>query len=328
MLPENVQFHFLMIGYRQALSLLLLALAIISIQTSLNLFGNERQVFWRESRHYSIFAYLVGKSLAQLPITCALPFFYTLFSYQLLRPYAPFQSVYLIFLLMQWVGEGWGQLISLQLNSSRQLAGGVIALLSTVVSGSFPLLGGMGIAFNAVSYLSFVRWGMVALLSVEFAPWYSGEPMFTKAGGAHLGCCALPPGFLANATVPHGRMPASLPSKCSGSTSRPPNSQHDLDDVMRNQYGYTAWFEPLFRMDWANTPTAAQGAPPSPPIRGLPIDLYPLPGSDAYLDASAGSRTSAPGFSNSALCAMVAIGIGVRFLVYLSLRFMDRGRRR
>ena len=182
--PEAYQFHAILMGYRQALSLLLLASAIIAIQTSLNVFGAERPVFWRESRHYSIFAYLLGKSIAQLPLTCAYPFFYTVFFYQLLRPYAPFQSFYFVFLLMQWVGEGIGQLISLQLNSSRQLAGGVVALLCVVVTGSFPLLNGMGTFFNAISYLSFCRWGMVALLSVEFAPWYSGEPDFTNP---HLG---------------------------------------------------------------------------------------------------------------------------------------------
>ena len=58
---------------------------------------------------------------------------------------------------MHWVGEGFGQLISLQLNSSRQLAGGVCALVCTVLTGSFPLLQGLGLLFNMLSWLSFVR---------------------------------------------------------------------------------------------------------------------------------------------------------------------------
>ena len=95
--------------------------------------------------------------------------------FQLLRPHAPFQAFYLLFLALQWVGEGLGQLISLQLNASRQLAGGVAALLLTVLTGCFPLLSGLGPLFNWLSYLSFVRWGMVALLSLEFAPWYEGD---------------------------------------------------------------------------------------------------------------------------------------------------------
>ena len=239
---EKAQFHGIRVGYAQALTLALLAVAIISIQVapdaashshapsfapchlhrevrrtrahvhaharvhahaqvSLNLFGGERPVFWRESRHYSIAAYLIGKNLAFLPLTATYPFFFLTFFFQLVRPYAPFQAYYLILLLVQWAGEGvgerisiqtpmpdlaspprhgsplaWavraqvGQLISLQLNSSRQLAGGIAALICTVLTGSFPLLKDIGGFVSVLSYGSFCRWGMVALLSVECAP--------------------------------------------------------------------------------------------------------------------------------------------------------------
>ena len=45
-----------------------------------------------------------------------------LFYFQLVRPYAPFQSFYVALLLVQWAGEGIGQLISIQINASRQIA--------------------------------------------------------------------------------------------------------------------------------------------------------------------------------------------------------------
>lgn len=144
-------------------------------QVSLNMLGGERPVFWRESRHFSMVAYLIGKNLAQLPFTFAYPFFFLSFFYQLLRPYAPFQSFYLVLVLVQFAGEGVGQLISLLLTSSRQLAGGIAALLFTVLTGSFPLLQDMGQAFQILSYISPCRWGMSALLSLEFAPWYTGD---------------------------------------------------------------------------------------------------------------------------------------------------------
>ena len=35
---------------------------------------------------------------------------------------------------------------------------------------------GMGLFMKIVSYLSFCRWGMVALFSIELAPWYYGDP--------------------------------------------------------------------------------------------------------------------------------------------------------
>ena len=48
-------------------------LPLWSLQVSLNLFGAERTVFWRESRHHSLVAYVIGKNLAQLPLTLAYP---------------------------------------------------------------------------------------------------------------------------------------------------------------------------------------------------------------------------------------------------------------
>ena len=113
------------------ITLMLLAVAIISIQVTLNTFGAERTVFWRESRHYSVVAYTLGKNIAALPLSLAFPFFFLLFFYQLLRPYAPFQAFYFVLVLVHWAGEGLGQLVSLLLNSSRQLAGGVTALVVT-----------------------------------------------------------------------------------------------------------------------------------------------------------------------------------------------------
>ena len=52
------------------------------------MFGAERTVFWRESRHHSVLAYALGKNIAQLPLTIAYPFFLLLFFYQV-NPHAP-----------------------------------------------------------------------------------------------------------------------------------------------------------------------------------------------------------------------------------------------
>eukprot|EP00326_Haptolina_ericina_P006505 CAMPEP_0181220058 /NCGR_PEP_ID=MMETSP1096-20121128/28630_1 /TAXON_ID=156174 ORGANISM="Chrysochromulina ericina, Strain CCMP281" /NCGR_SAMPLE_ID=MMETSP1096 /ASSEMBLY_ACC=CAM_ASM_000453 /LENGTH=284 /DNA_ID=CAMNT_0023312527 /DNA_START=61 /DNA_END=915 /DNA_ORIENTATION=- len=128
----------------------------------------------------------------------AYPFFMLLFYYQKVRPYAPFQAFYLVLFLVQWVGEGIGQVISLQLNQSRQLAGGVAALLFTMLSGSFPLLPMSG-PFQILSSFSFVRWGMEGLVSVEYAPWFLGDPGYAyflddtgvQGGNAYGGCSPL-----------------------------------------------------------------------------------------------------------------------------------------
>ena len=68
---------------------------------AVNEYGGVRE----EERGYL----LLGKNVAHLPLTCAYPFFYVLYFYQLVRPYAPFHVFYLVFLLMQWVGEGLGR---------------------------------------------------------------------------------------------------------------------------------------------------------------------------------------------------------------------------
>jgi len=314
LLPEALQFHELALSYREALNLLLLACAIISIQVSLNLLGAERPVFWRESRYFSIGAYLLGKNLAHLPLTATYPFVFLLFAYQLIRPYAPFQAFYLVFLTVQWAGEGIGQLISLQLNSSRQLAGGIAALISTVLTGSFPLLSGMGLAVSIFSYLSICRWGMVALLSIEFAPWYLGDPTLHSQG-----CCAWPQP--ANTTpAPSNadtliRMLRELPTHCeTGATHLAPSSRQGVFELLNASYGYEAWVPRLLRL-------------PGAVNHSVVVDIYPLPGSVRATEPGRYHATD-PGFSQSAVAAMAMLGLGVRVLVYFSLRHLDRRRRR
>ena len=55
---------------------------------ALPLFGAERTVFWRESRHFSSLAYALGKWLAALPLTAIYPLVVLLFWYQLVQPAA------------------------------------------------------------------------------------------------------------------------------------------------------------------------------------------------------------------------------------------------
>ena len=185
---DRDEFHELSLQYTQAFTLSLLALAIISIQTALNAFGAERAVFWRESRHYSISAYCVGKNgrsaaLTLLPVRLlvALP-----------AAPPPVHALPLAVLHLRaraWAGEVAGQLISLHLNSSRQLAGGVAALLCTVLTGSFPMLDTLPQGIKYLSYASFVRWGMEGLVALEFDPWAYGEVWHGNGTRVPETCC-------------------------------------------------------------------------------------------------------------------------------------------
>lgn len=330
-LPGDIDsslFHGVWSGYEQALTLALLATAITSMQVSLNLLGAERPVFWRESRHYSVAAYLIGKNVAFLPLTMAYPFCFTVFLFQLVRPYAPFQAFYFVFLLVEWVGEGIGQFISILLNSSRQLAAGVAALLFTVLTGSFPLLSGMGTFFNVVSFSSLCRWGMVALYSIEFTPWYmGGAESYVNATGhlAPVGCCSLhtrsePFPYSDLIGILEGKPGASLPVQCERPSGNPPSSLQAVIEILSVRFGYNA--------------TVLN--PECPSCYGLP-DIYPLstmgitnprPSARPPPITSLGYTTADSRFSYSALFALVAIGLAFRALTLLLLVVMDRQRRR
>jgi len=325
---EVDQFMGVRMGYAQALTLSLLAMAIVSIQVSLNLFGAERPVFWRESRHFSIAAYTLGKNLAFLPLTLAYPFFFLLFFFQLLRPYAPFHAFYVVFLLVEWAGEGVGQLISLQLNASRQLAGGIAALIFTVLTGSFPLLSSLGLGFEIISYTSFCRWGMQALLSLEFTPWYVGNGGAYQDGtlpGGHgfRGCCRQS----LNDTIDIFLSATPLPStceascvgvhsfECTGYTGTMPTSNMSVYNVLAGAYGYVstplAWWYP-----------GTSGYPDVFP-------LYPTPQvGDALVEPPVNYTSGDMRFSQTSLLMLLAIGVVARFLVYLTLRVSDRKKRR
>ena len=304
---DEAQFFELNGAYVQALTLAVLAVAIISMQLSLNLFGAERPVYFRESRHYSVAAYCLGKNVAQLPLSLLYPFLFLAFYYQLLRPYSPFQAFYVVFALVHWAGEGLGQLISIQLTSSRQLAGGVMALVCTTFTGSFPLLQSLPSVFTALSYASFCRWGMAALLGLEYAPWYVGDLAHTPAHPHHH-CCgdafpsggggpgggggpAGPAGPAGPGGVDGGGSEWRLPAGCAAGPQ--PGSRAAVREVLAETYGYTKWMETT--PDGKAAPDVAFGRWGGPP---------------------------------QATGMLLALGFVFRLLVYASLVLKDRRARR
>eukprot|EP00965_Chrysotila_dentata_P080293 2648991-Pleurochrysis_carterae.AAC.1 len=79
-------FHTYASKYLQCFFLLLLATTITAIQLGLPLFGSERVVFMRESKHFSVLAYSAGKFVAATPLTALYPLAVLLFWYQLVAP--------------------------------------------------------------------------------------------------------------------------------------------------------------------------------------------------------------------------------------------------
>jgi hypothetical protein len=289
---DLAQVRELSLSYTQAMTLTLLAVSIVSIQSSLNVFGAERTIFWRESRHYSVGSYLLGKTLAALPLSAAYPFLFLLPYYQLLRPWATWQTFYFNILLVQFAGEGVGHLISLLATEGRQLAGGVAALLLTVLSGSFPLLSSLPPLFTALSRASLARWGVEALYAHEYAPFIYGEPSLRGAG-----CCSY---TFASSLAQSVAYP--LPWNASTPCAQPvqPGSAGAVAHLLADQYGYTAW--------WAHNHCDTDSPPPPP---GKQPDVV---GCGRWDWAQP-------------VLGLLTISVAVRLLVYLSLLLKDRTRR-
>ena len=167
-------------------------------------------MYWRESRHFSPLAYMVGKNLASLPYTCFYPLVVLTFWYQLLEPAASFVAYYVSLVLLQWAAEGHGQLASLLFSGNQQLAGGVVALVSVLLTGSIPNLDELPTFFTYVSYGNFGRWFMQMLMALEYYPWLYAMPGFP------------PPLDSGNASAPDDPSCLWQPGGCAGGAGSGP----------------------------------------------------------------------------------------------------------
>jgi len=250
-------------------------------------------------RHFQVGAYCVGKNIAHLPLTALYPYVFLLCFYPLFRPFAPFQAFYVVVLLAQWCGEGVGQLVSLQLTSSRQLAGGVAALLATVLTGSFPLLTDLPVFFHVLSFASPSRWAMESLVALEYFPWFHGDPYAPPSASGRC-CTTLSP--------PMRRPPWENDGHSHCDWAAAPGSRARVVELVGSQYGYTLlapwdkWFAPQSARDRGND------------HGGVLIDVPTLE------QFSFGSP--------QATIALVLIGVLLRVLVYASLLFKDARLRR
>jgi hypothetical protein len=149
-------------------TLTLLALSLLSVQSSLDLFGAERFVFWRESRHHSVWTYAAGKTIAYAPLSMLYPLCFTAMFHTLFNPMASFMSYYWICLCTSLAGEGLGIFISVAFPDTRQVAGGVAALTMAMFTGCFPLFGDTGGFTGQLGYVSFLRYSAQLLFRTEY----------------------------------------------------------------------------------------------------------------------------------------------------------------
>merc|ERR1711998_46877 len=171
----------------KAYVLCVLIVTIVSVQSALNDLGSERLVFYREARAgYSTAAYLLGKGLAALPYTAIYTWIFAGTIFPLLKlEMMKISDFFIIFLFTQWCGEGLGQFVSVVATNDRQVVGGALSLLNTILTGAFPAL--MGNA-KYVSYFSFCRWPTEWLFIKTFQKVYVEAYMGGQESGQTVQC--------------------------------------------------------------------------------------------------------------------------------------------
>jgi hypothetical protein len=190
--------------YRQVFTLTLLAVALLSVQQSLELFGGERFVFWRESRHHSVWMYALGKFLATLPLSLLYPLCFTMAFHTLFNPMGSFATYYAVVAATGFAAEGLGVLLSVAFPDTRQVAGGVAALTMAMFTGCFPLFSASSAGQASLFHFSFLRYSAqllfraeyLALTGLEAVPWCASNAPSCLQHSVYFGRSAfwLPPG--------------------------------------------------------------------------------------------------------------------------------------
>jgi ABC-type multidrug transport system ATPase subunit len=185
------------INYRQVFTLALLGMALLSVQSSLDLFGEERLIFLRESRHHMAWTYACGKMVAATPLSFLYPFCFTAVFHTLFNPMASFSDYYWTFMMTGLASEGLGIFLSIAFPDTRQVAGGVFALVMAMFTGCFPLFADGG-STRGVGFFSFLRYSAQLLFRFEYLAYVGLLPKFgcAKSGTYESeSSCLKPKGF-------------------------------------------------------------------------------------------------------------------------------------
>jgi len=157
----------------QAYTLGMLAISIAGVQSALDYFGAEREVYFREFRvRPNVLAYMLGKQIASFPLTILYPYVFLTTFYSVIIPYGSFRSWYWPLLALQFAAEGLSHFISVVVTSNRQVTGGLSALVFCMFSGAFPPATRIPSSVVWISNTSFARYAMELLLLVDFQVLY------------------------------------------------------------------------------------------------------------------------------------------------------------
>jgi hypothetical protein len=152
-----------------------IAISLVGMATFLQVFSQERVVYWREAstlqQPWHTIAYFIGKDAAMLPQMLLGPFVFGLSFFALAAPRADFGLYYIIFLGLYFASSAYGYVISAVVPPSLAFLAGVVAIFTTaMVSGAVPSLKDMRTKMFPLYWLpdvAFERYGVEALYLYE-----------------------------------------------------------------------------------------------------------------------------------------------------------------
>jgi len=120
----------------------IVAIAIIAIQSSEKVFGQDKPIFYKEvATGINKLSYFLGKLTSHIPSTIVLPFVFLSVWYTFVSPRQNFGVYLLIFFLIFFCWVGFGYFITIFLDREHSLFFGTIfILLCAVLSGANPVL--------------------------------------------------------------------------------------------------------------------------------------------------------------------------------------------
>ncbi|GMH91587.1 hypothetical protein TrST_g4259 [Triparma strigata] len=159
----------------QGYQLTMMTAGLISVVSSLKVFGPEKIVFMREtSAGVSTFAYFLGKMLAHLWQISLNPFFFLGLYYRTAYPSVPFFDMYKVILMTQFSCSGLGYLISATVAAKNMQIAGVISGLIAV------LLSGLNPTARTLSSFAVGQFG----LWCSYGPWTMGSLLIKQTLGS------------------------------------------------------------------------------------------------------------------------------------------------
>ena len=182
-------------------ALVLLTMGILSCTTSLNVFGKDKLVFWREKDSgLRVFPYFAAKTLVNFVDIAIQPLIFIAIYDSMTLPSISFGMYYLIALLVVWWTTSAGTLISVLVSDrSNSLVAAVAFVLITggFINGVSPNYKELGNLTKSLTTLSYNRWAVesVTVASYRNYPeymWPLSKALMNVAGYCGLDNAGVP----------------------------------------------------------------------------------------------------------------------------------------